>query len=87
MCIYIYIYIYSGRESKVQTQWVWHQASERLLLNRNNKNKVSKGKNNILNKQGIWCPRRAAGCVKEGQCSGRKGPGKGQSPAPTRAPL
>ncbi len=36
---------------------------------------------------GIWCPRRAARVVKEGQCSGRKGPGKGRSPAAARAPL
>ncbi len=28
-----------------------------------------------------------SGVVKEGQCSGRKGPGKGRSPAATRAPL
>ncbi len=32
-------------------------------------------------------PRRAAGFVKEGQCSRRKGPGKGRSPAAARAPL
>ncbi len=41
--IYIYIYIYCGGRSKRQTQWVWRQASERLLFNRNNKI-VSKGK-------------------------------------------
>ncbi len=35
----------------------------------------------------IWCPRRAARVVKEGQCSRRKGPGKGRSPAAARAPL
>ncbi len=29
----------------------------------------------------------AARVVKEGQCSGRKGPGKGRSPAAARAPL
>ncbi len=40
---YIYIYIYCGGRSKRQTQWVWRQASERLLLNRNNTIKVSKG--------------------------------------------
>ncbi len=39
------------------------------------------------NKRGIWCPRCAARVVKEGQCSGRKGPGKGRSPAAARAPL
>ncbi len=33
----------------------------------------------------IWWPRRAAGFVKEGQCSRRKGPGKGRSPAAARA--
>ncbi len=37
--------------------------------------------------RGIWCPRCAARVVKEGQCSGRKGPGKGRSPAAARAPL
>ncbi len=36
--------------------------------------------------RGIWCPRRAAGFVKEGQCSRRKGPGKGLSPAAAHAP-
>ncbi len=36
--------------------------------------------------RGIWCPRRAARVVKEGQCSGRKGPGKGRSPVAARAP-
>ncbi len=36
---------------------------------------------------GIWCPRRAARFMKEGQCSRRKGPGKGRSPAAARAPL
>ncbi len=76
-----------GGKSKRQTQWVWCQASERLLFNRNNTNKVSKGENSVQNKPGIWCPRRAAGFVKEGQCSGRKGPGKGRSPAAARAPL
>ncbi len=35
----------------------------------------------------IWWPRRAAGFVKEGQCSRRKGPGKGRSPAAARAPF
>ncbi len=39
------------------------------------------------NKQGIWCPRCAARVVKEGQCSGRKGPGKGRRPVAARAPL
>ncbi len=34
--------VYCGGKSK-QTQWVWRQASERLLFNRNNQNKVSKG--------------------------------------------
>lgn len=37
--------------------------------------------------QGIWCPRRAAGFVGVWQCSWRKGPGKGRSPAAARAPL
>ncbi len=41
--IYIYIYIYCGGRSKRQTQWAWRQASERLLLNRNNKIKCPKG--------------------------------------------
>ncbi len=36
--------------------------------------------------RGIWCPRCAARVVKEGQCSGRKGPGKGRSPVAARAP-
>ncbi len=72
--------------AKRQTQWVWRHASERLLFNRNNKI-VSKGDEVSKNKQGIWCPRRAARVVKEGQCSGRKGPGKGRSPAAARAPL
>ncbi len=39
----IYIYIYCGGRSKRQTQWAWRQASERLLLNRNNKTKCPKG--------------------------------------------
>ncbi len=37
--------------------------------------------------RGIWCPRRVALNVKEGQCSGRKGPGKGRSPVAARASL
>ncbi len=84
--IYIYIYRYSGGKSKRQTQWAWRQASERFLFNRNNKIKCPKGKN-VLNKQGIWYLRRAAGFVKEGQCSGRKGPGKGRSLAAAHAPI
>ncbi len=39
----ILVSVYCGRKSKQQIQWVWPQASERLLLNRNNKIKVSKG--------------------------------------------
>ncbi len=75
-----------GGRSKRQTQWVWRQASERLLFNRNNKI-VSKGDEVSKIKQGVWCPRRAAGFVKEGQCSRRKGPGKGaESGGRTRSP-
>ncbi len=48
--------------------------------------KCPKGKS-VQNKQGIGCPRHAAGFVKEGQCSRRKGPGKGRSPAAAHAPL
>ncbi len=36
--------------------------------------------------RGIWCPRRVTRNVKEGQCSGRRGPGKGRSPVAARAP-
>ncbi len=37
--------------------------------------------------RGIWCPRRVTRNVKEGQCSGRKGPGKGaESGGRTRSP-
>ncbi len=36
--------------------------------------------------RGIWCPHRATRIVKEEQCSGRKGPGKGRSPVAARAP-
>ncbi len=39
--------IYCGGKSKRQTQWVWRQASERLLFNRDNKNKMSKGENSV----------------------------------------
>ncbi len=85
--IQLNIYIYCDGRSTRQTQWVWRQASERLLLNRNNTIKVSKGNKVSKIKGGIWCPRRAARVVKEGQCSGRKGPGKGRSPAAARAPL
>ncbi len=81
------VYIYCDGRSTRQTQWVWRQASERLLLNRNNTIKVSKGNKVSKIKGGIWCPRCAARVVKEGQCSGRKGPGKGRSPAAARAPL
>ncbi len=71
--------------SKRQTQWAWRQASERLLFDINNKVKCPRGKVSKINR-GIWCPRRAAGFVKAGQCSRRKGPGKGRSPAAARAP-
>ncbi len=83
---YNLLYIYCDGRSKRQTQWVWRQASERLLLNRNNKI-VSKGDDVSKINRGIWCPRCAARVVKEGQCSGRKCPGKGRSPAAARAPL
>ncbi len=85
MCIYVCMYC-DGRSTR-QTQWVWRQASERLLLNRNNTIKVSKGNKVSKIKGGIWCPRCAARVVKEGQCSGRKGPGKGaESGGRTRSP-
>ncbi len=48
---------------------------------------MSKGNKVSKIKGGIWCPCCAARVVKEGQCSGRKGPGKGRSPAAARAPL
>ncbi len=41
----------------------------------------------VQNKWGIWSPCCAAEFVKEGQCSGRKSPGKVQSLAAARAPL
>ncbi len=82
----MYFIIYCGGRSKRQTQWAWRQASERLLLNRNNKI-VSKGDEVSKINRGIWCPRCAARVVKGGQCSRRKGPGKGRSPAAARAPL
>ncbi len=56
------------------------------FIKRNNKI-VSKGDDVSKINRGIWCPRCAARVVKEGQCSGRKGPGKGRSPAAARAPL
>ncbi len=83
---YNFMYIYCDGRSTRQTQWVWRQASERLLLNRNNTIKVSKGNKVSKIKGGIWCPRCAAGC-EGGAVSGRKGPGKGRSPAAARAPL
>ncbi len=78
--------ILCGGRSKRQTQWAWRRASERLLLNRNNKI-VSKGDEVSKINRGIWCPRCAARVVKGGQCSRIKGPGKGRSPAAARAPL
>ncbi len=45
--------------------------------------KYPKGKK-FQNKQGIWCPRRAAGFVKDGQCSEGGGPRKGRSPVAAR---
>uniref|UniRef100_A0A8C2G0K9 Ig-like domain-containing protein n=1 Tax=Cyprinus carpio TaxID=7962 RepID=A0A8C2G0K9_CYPCA len=77
------------RRSKGQTQWAWRQASERLLLTENKPKeeiKCPKGEE-CPKQQGIWCPRHAAGFVWVGQCSWRKGPGKGRSPAAARAPL
>ncbi len=47
---------------------------------------MSKGEKSIQNKQGIWCPRRAAGFVKVGQCSRRNGPGKGRQLRPSLGP-
>ncbi len=38
-----FVCVYCDGRSKRQTQWVWRQASERLLFNKNNKIKVSKG--------------------------------------------
>ncbi len=44
--------MYCGGRSKRQTQWVWRQASERLLFNRNNKIKCPKG---------MKCPKETGG--------------------------
>ncbi len=76
------MHIVAGRENYRR------QASERLLFNRNNQNKVSKGENSVQNKQGIWCLRHAAWFVKEGQYSERKGSEEGaESGSRTRSPL
>ncbi len=37
--------------------------------------------------RGIWCPRRVTRIVQDGQCSRRRGPGKGRSPVAARASL
>ncbi len=79
------IYILWREEQTTDTVGVASGLGE-ALLNRNNKI-VSKG-DEVSKITGIWCPRRAARVVKEGQCSGRKSPGKGRSPAGrTRSPL
>ncbi len=76
---------YCGGRSKRQTQWA--SASERLLFNRNNKikcpkgmkwSKINRGSGVLVVLRGLW---------RRGQCSGRKGPGKGRSPAAAQAPL
>ncbi len=53
-----------GGRSKRQTQWVWRQASERLLLNRNNKIKCPKG---------IKCPKETGDLVSSLCCAGCEG--------------
>ncbi len=74
-------------KSKWRTQWVCGVRPRRGFFS-TEIIKIKCPKGIIVSKiNGIWCPRRAAGFVKEGQCSGRKGPGKGRSPADARAPL
>ncbi len=83
VCVYIYIYMYmyvcmycDGR-SKRQTQWAWRQASERLLLNINNKivskgdevSKINRGSGVLVVLRGLW--RR--GSVLEGRVQVRGG--------------
>ncbi len=71
------IYIYCGGRSKRQTQWVWRQASERLLFNRNNKivskgdevSKINRGSGVLVVLRGLW--RR--GSVLEGRVQVRGG--------------
>ncbi len=66
-----------GGRSKRQTQWVWRQASERLLLNRNNKivskgdevSKINTGSGVLVVLRGLW--RR--GSVLEGRVQVRGG--------------
>ncbi len=66
-----------GGRSKWQTQWVWRQASERLLLNRNNKivskgddvSKINRGSGVLVVLRGLW--RR--GSVQEGRVQVRGG--------------
>ncbi len=53
-----------GGRSKRQTQWVWRQASERLLLNRNNKIKCPKG---------MKCPKETGDLVSSLCCAGCEG--------------
>ncbi len=70
-------YIYCGGRSKRQTQWVWRQASERLLFNRNNKivskgdevSKINSGSGVLVVLRGLW--RR--GSVLEGRVQVRGG--------------
>ncbi len=74
--IYI-IYIYCGWRSKRQTQWAWCQASERLLLNRNNKivskgdevSKINRGSGVLVVLRGL----RRRGSVLEGRVQVRGG--------------
>ncbi len=80
---YIYIYILWREEQTTDTVGVASGLGRGFYSTEIIKQSVQRGWS-VQNKQGIWCPRRAARVVKEGQCSGRKGPGKGQSPA---APL
>ncbi len=68
---------YCGGRSKRQTQWAWRQASERLLLNRNNKivskgdevSKINRGSGVLVVLRRLW--RR--GSVLEGRVQVRGG--------------
>ncbi len=72
-------------EQTTDTVGVASGLGEAFIWQKITKYKCPRGKVSKINR-GVWCPRRAAGFVKEGQCSRRKGPGKGRSPVAARAP-
>ncbi len=73
-----YVSIYCGGKSKRQIQWVWRQALERLLLNRNNKiecPKINRGSGVHVVLWGLW----KRGSVLEGRVQ-VSGGGRTRSP-------